>query len=87
MSTNTQELVYSQEDMADVLKKLSAAKREAELSHQLLWAVVQSAGGHVKVHYSLWVGEPVREIEMWDDPSTYELNLRVRWGIREVRDV
>jgi hypothetical protein len=88
MSSNShqEELIYDQQDMDNVLDALSKSKREAELSHQLLWAVVQSAGGHIKVPYSIWAGEPDRELVMWDDPATYELNLRVQ-EIRQVQDV
>lgn len=81
-----EENIYSQGDMDNVLGELSKAKKEAELSHQLLWAVVQAAGGHVKVHYSIWAGDPDRELVMWDDPATYEMNLRVQ-EIRQAQDV
>lgn len=83
---SNEENIYSQADMENVLAELRKVKREAELSHQLLWAVVQSAGGHVKVHYSLWAGDPDRELVMWDDPATYEMNLQVQ-EIKEVKDV
>ena len=78
MSSNSHDPIYNQDDMDNVLEALRKAKREAELSHQLLWAVVQSAGGHVKVPYSLWAGDPERELAMWDDPATYEMNLQVQ---------
>ena len=71
------EVLYTQEDLDKVLEKLSEAKREAELSHQLVWIIVQSAGGHVKVRHSLWIGEPDRELVMWDNPITHELNLKI----------
>lgn len=86
MSSHTHDPIYNQDDMDVVLEALSKAKREAELSHQLLWAVVQAAGGHVKVHYSLWSGEPERDLIMWDDPATLEMNIKVREK-REVQDV
>ena len=85
MSSNSHDPIYNQDDMENVLAELRKAKREAELSHQLLWAVVQSAGGHVKVHYSLWAGDPERELVMWDDPETYEMNLKVQE--RQAQDV
>lgn len=84
--SRSDEPIYNQEDMENVLAELRKAKREAELSHQLLWATVQSAGGHVKVPYSIWAGEPDRELVMWDDPATYELNLQVQ-DVRQVQDV
>ena len=86
MSNNSHDPIYNQADMDTVLAALSKAKREAELSHQLLWAVVQVAGGHVKVPYSIWAGDPDRELAMWDDPATYEMNLRVQ-EVREAQDV
>lgn len=86
MSSNSHDPIYNQDDMENVLAELRKAKREAELSHQLLWAVVQSAGGHVKVPYSLWAGDPERELAMWDDPATYEMNLQVQ-EVRKVQDV
>jgi len=76
-NTNSHEPVYNQEDMDNVLAAIAKFKREAELSNQLLWAVVQAAGGHVKVPYQTWAGAPTREIAMWDDPITYEMNLRI----------
>ena len=77
-SNNSHEPVYNQEDMDNVLAAVAKFKREAELSNQLLWAVVQAAGGHVKVPYQTWAnGEPTREIAMWDDPITYEMNLQI----------
>ena len=86
MSSHNHDPIYNQQDMDNVLEALRKAKREAELSHQLLWAVVQSAGGHVKVPYSLWAGDPERELAMWDDPATYEMNLQVQ-EVRKVQDV
>ena len=86
MSSHNHDPIYNQDDMDNVLEALRKAKREAELSHQLLWAVVQSAGGHVKVPYSLWAGDPERELAMWDDPATYEMNLQVQ-EVRKVQDV
>jgi hypothetical protein len=86
VSHHNQEPIYTQGDMDNVLEKLRAAEREAELSHQLLWATVQSAGGHVKIPYSLWAGDPNRELIMWDDPATYEMNLQVQ-EVREAQDV
>lgn len=83
---SNEENIYSQADMDNVLAELSKAKREAELSHQLLWAVVQTAGGHISVPYSIWAGDADRELAMWDDPATYELNLQVQ-EIREAQDV
>ncbi len=70
--------IYNQQDMDNILEILSKAKREAELSHQLLWATVQAAGGHVRIPYSVWTGDPDRELVMWDDPVTYELNLHIQ---------
>lgn len=86
MSIHDEEFLYAQRDMDIVLAELSKAKREAELSHQLLWAVVQAAGGHVKVHYSIWAGDPDRELVMWDDPTTYEMNLQIQ-EIKQAQDV
>ncbi len=85
-NSNSHDPIYNQDDMENVLTELRKAKREAELSHQLLWAVVQAAGGHIKVHYSLWAGEPDRELVMWDDPATYEMNLQVQ-EIKQAQDV
>ena len=75
-----EENIYSQADMENVLAELRKSKREAELSHQLLWAVVRSAGGHVQVPYSIWSGKPDRQLAMWDDPKTHEMNLEVQDG-------
>jgi hypothetical protein len=86
MSSNSHEPIYNQDDMNVVLAALRKAEKEAELSRQLLWATVQAAGGHVKVHYSIWAGDPERELIMWDDPETYEMNLKIGEK-REAQDV
>lgn len=75
------ELIYTQEDMNEVLEKLRAAQRNAELTNQLLWATVQVAGGEVKLPYSAWVEAgpdgTTRELAMWDDAETYALYLKI----------
>lgn len=78
--SNNEEAIYSQKDMDNVLEAVAKFKREAELSNQLLWAVVHITGGHVKVPYQIWAngdGEISHKLAMWDNPETHEMNLKV----------
>ena len=84
MSNNNYEFLYTQEDMNNVLAAIAKFKREAELSNQLLWSVVDTVGGHVRVPYGIWTsGESDREIVMWDDPQTHEMNLLIGVGVEK----
>ena len=77
--SNSHEPIYNQDDMDNVLSKLRSAEKEAEHSRQLLWAVVDAAGGEIAIPYSYWLdNEPVKEMLMWDDPETYKMHLRTR---------
>jgi len=79
MSLANEEPIYSQNDMNVALEATAKYKREVELSNQLLWAVVNQMGGHVQVPYQIWAtGDEKRQLEMWDDPSTYKLNIRIK---------
>lgn len=77
MSSETEELIYSQSDMDGVLAKLRDAQKEVEQSHQLLWATVFAAGGHVAIPLSVWMGAPDRQLMFWDEPATSEMHIKV----------
>lgn len=75
-----QELIYSQDDMNPVLKAVQKYKKEAEHSHQLLYAVLKVTG-EVGVPYDLWLDwqdGDVREIIMRDDEKNRQLRLKVK---------
>lgn len=82
MSSNTshqEELIYTQDDMEEVLEKLREANKEAELSRQLLWAVVDKVGGEVAIPYIAWLNEkPTKELIFWDDTQTFMMHLKTR---------
>lgn len=79
MSSHNEELVYTQGDMDVVLAKLRDAEKEAEHSKQLLWAVVEAAGGEIAIPYIAWLdGHPTKELVMWDNQATLSLHLKVR---------
>jgi hypothetical protein len=77
--------IYTQDDMDTVLaatrkfeEENASLKRENELTHQLLWAVVEAAGGRVAVPYETWsTGGASRQLAIQDDPITYEMVLQV----------
>lgn len=72
------EPIYNQEDMDGILAKLRDALRDAELTNQLLWAVVQAAGGEVFVPLTAWiVGLPEAKLEVMDDPANLKMRLRI----------
>ncbi len=72
------EPIYNQADMEAVLAKLRAAEQEAEHSRQLLWAVVDAAGGEMSVPYRAWLeGDPTKWLVMWDDINTLSLKLKI----------
>ena len=83
MSTNNnnnkqEELLYNQDDVDAILEKLRRAQRDAELSNQLLWAVVEAVGGEVSVPLIAWVvGMPEGKLEFQDHPETSTMSLRV----------
>lgn len=73
------ELIYSQADLNDVLKQLRDAKHEYELAHQMLWAVIEAAGGEVRVPHRLFIeGEVTRELAVADDPVNFVMILSTR---------
>jgi hypothetical protein len=78
--TNSHEPIYNQDDMDVVLSKLRKAEKEAEQSHQLLWAVIHEAGGEVALPHRLWIesDDEVKEIIMWDDPVEFKMHLKVK---------
>ena len=83
MSSNSnshqEELIYTQGDMDEVLEKLREANKEAELSRQLLWAVVDKVGGEVAVPYIAWLNEkPNKELIFWDDEKTFMMHLKTQ---------
>lgn len=72
------EPIYNQEDMDGILAKLRDALRDAELTNQLLWAVVEAAGGDVSVALTPWtVGLPEGKLEIKDDPTNLKMRLRI----------
>jgi hypothetical protein len=76
---NPDELIYTQDDMDVVLKKLREAEEEAEKSKQLLWATVEAAGGEIAIPYIAWLdGNPTKELIMWDDQATLTLHLKIK---------
>lgn len=81
MSTNPDAdstLVYTQDDVDGILAKLRNAQQEAELSNQLLWAVVEGAGGSVSVSILPWLnGMPEGRLEFEDRPEIGIMRLRI----------
>ena len=72
------EPIYNDDDMENVLAQLREAKKESELTYQLLWAVVQAAGGIVTVPTLPWtLGLPEGKLEIMDDRERKEMVLRV----------
>ena len=75
--SHQEEVIYTQDDMDDVLEKLRAAEKEAELSRQLLWAVVDNAGGEVSIPYIAWLNDkPNKELIFWDNTETFMMHLK-----------
>ena len=78
-NSHQEELIYTQNDMDVVLEKLRTAEKEAELSRQLLWAVVDKVGGEIAVPYIAWLNErPNKELIFWDDEKTFMMHLKTR---------
>jgi hypothetical protein len=79
MSHHNHEPIYNQDDMDTVLARLRVAQKEADHSKQLLWAVVQAAGGEVAIPHSYWLeGETSRDLLMWDDPVAFVMRLKTQ---------
>jgi hypothetical protein len=79
MSETKTELLYTQDDMDLVLARATAAERENELTHQLLWGVIEAAGGEVAVPHSLLIqGPSERELIVWDNHYEFKMHLKVR---------
>lgn len=77
-NTKETELLYTQDDLETVLARARAAERENELTHQLLWAVIEAAGGEVAVSHSLLIQGPTeRELLVWDDHTKFQMHLKV----------
>src|SRR5688572_27091544 len=78
MSHQEKEKTYTQEDMDLVLRAVRKNNKEAELSNQLLWAVVDAMGGHIEVPLSVW-DAPIhtKQIIIWEDTTTLKLHLSV----------
>jgi len=81
MSNN--EALYSQNDMDNVLAAIAKFKKEADQSHQLLWAVIHEAGGEIVLPHLLWMTEQdtTKEIIIWDDPVGLQMHLKVQLNV------
>jgi RES domain-containing protein len=78
MSNTQTELLYTQDDMDLVLARARNAEKENELTHQLLWAVIEAAGGEIAVPHSLFLrGPSERELLVWDDHAKFQMRLKV----------
>jgi len=81
--------IYDQEDMNFTLAAIKKYKKEAEQSHQLLWAVIHEAGGEIVLPHRLWIeidaGE-TREIIMWDDRDGMHLKVKRLNDVGDDRD-
>ena len=78
MSTDN-EVIYTQGDMDRILEKLRNEQKESEQSRQLLWAVIEAAGGEVAVPHKLFIEGPSdRELLVWDNHAEFKMHLRVR---------
>jgi hypothetical protein len=79
MSSHQEEKMYTAADMQLALAAVEKFKKEAEQSHQLLWAVIHEAGGEIAVPHRLWIEvDKTREIIMWDDPVEYRMHLKAK---------
>jgi hypothetical protein len=77
-SNNDEVLIYTQGDMDNILAQLRKFQKEAEVSHQLVWAILHTVGEVAIPHKTMIEGDATRELIFWDDPSTYVMRVKAK---------